>query len=81
MYDVSSLRAVDCEANDTFLEKSAIPQKNAEQEVFARRPIVAVKIVGYCYRSLLYSDLGGQRQLKNAYGEIVIALNVEKFSK
>lgn len=61
MYDTGLLLPADCGAASIFLKKLAITHKDAVQEVFAGRPSGAEEVVGYHYRSLLYSDLGEQK--------------------
>lgn len=81
MYNIGILLAVDSKAAGIFLKKSATANKNAERGVFAGIPIGAGDILGYYFRSLLYSDLGTQKQLKKTYGECVIIETMEKFLK
>lgn len=61
MYIVGSLLAFDFGAAGIFLKKSAVPHNHAGQKVFVGRPIGAREVVGYYYRSLVYSDLRRQK--------------------
>lgn len=49
--------------------------------MFAGRPIGAGEDVGYYYGSLVYPDIGRERHLKKIYGDDVLAVTVEHFSK
>lgn len=64
-----------------FLKLSAIPHENSGRGVFVKRPIGAVEVVGYYYRSLVNSVLGKQKQQNKAYEEVVMLMTVEQFSK
>lgn len=81
MDEVESRVKVDCEATVTFLKKSAIPLKDAEQEVFAASAVGAGDVVKYSYGPFVYSNIGERKKLKKMYGEGVMEVNAEKFSK
>lgn len=81
MYDVFSLIAVECGADGVLPKLSEIKHKAAERSMKAACPLEAEEVVGYCYGPLIYCDLCGWKQLMNTYGEGVIAVIVEQFSK
>lgn len=81
MYDVGFRLAVDCGPAGTFLNKSAIPLEQDVEGNFSGRSIGARKVIGYYYRSLVYTDLGRRKQLKKTYGESVMTMSVEHFSR
>lgn len=64
-----------------FLKKSAVPHKHARHGVFVVYPIRAEGEVWNYFESLVYSNLGGQKQLKKTYGQEVMIVTVKKFSK
>lgn len=69
--------AVECGAAGTFPRKKAVPHKHTGREVFTGHPIGAEEVVAYYYGKLVFSDLVRQKQLKNTYGEAVMAVTVE----
>lgn len=81
MYNIGSLLTDGFVAAGTFLKILAILGRRTGQAMSSVYPSDLKKVVGCYYRSPLYLDIAEQKQLKNVFGEDVMAVTVEQFLK
>lgn len=79
-FDAHSLLALDCAALCAKVKDSNIQHDRVGCGEFLGKPFNAVKIVGYYYRTLVYSNLTTQKQFRKPNGAGILSLTVDHFS-
>ena len=79
--DVAALRTHECLHLGVSLRPSTIKSEKAGLGVFATRNFDRDEVVGYYYGALVYGDLAIDRKLTKRYGEGVLSVSSNDFSK
>lgn len=79
-FHVRSLLSVDCGACGIVLKPSKIMHDSDGCGVFVGRPFGTRQIVGYCYGTLVYSNLTKQKQARKTYVDGIMSVSVADFN-
>lgn len=79
--DVDSMLAAECGALVVTIRKSGIPRPNAGLGLFTAKDFGTGKNIELYYGILVYSNLVNENQKWKAYGERIIPVTVQTFTK